>query len=257
MKTVVLKGKTIQLYDSIDELPIVNFQKYNKCLLIDSGIGSDIESVDEHLVNLAKLIKSDKAKASQELQNLRQNLYMITSNISPKYMAFAALIHSINGKKLTDLSDDSLKAIIKDLGEVRHSVVTEFLAWVKKKLESELETYFPSEFGVSAKEKELYSRIKQRVILQLQGIANDEDNSERIAEIDAILFSKYTPKSFIGTSSEEVKYDKQFETSCMLISQKTGMTAKSMTVLEFYNTLSNINKQAEAEMKAYKRAKKH
>ena len=59
MKTIIFKDKTIKLYDSIDELPIVNFQKYNKYILIDSGLGSDIESVDEHIVNLAKLIKTD------------------------------------------------------------------------------------------------------------------------------------------------------------------------------------------------------
>ena len=41
-----------------------------------------------------------------------------------------------------------------------------------------------------------------------------------------------------------------------LISQKTGMNAKSMTVLEFYNTLSNLQKQAEAEKKVYKQNKK-
>ena len=36
----------------------------------------------------------------------------------------------------------------------------------------------------------------------------------------------------------------------MLISQKTGMDAKRMTVLEFYNTIDNISKQTEAERKA-------
>ena len=37
------------------------------------------------------------------------------------------------------------------------------------------------------------------------------------------------------------------------------MNAKQMTVLEFYNTLTNIQKQAEAEKKAYKKnnSKRH
>ena len=73
MKTLNIKGKIIKLYDSIDEMPIVNFQKYNKLILLDSGLGSDINSVDEHIVKLAKLIKTDISKASQELQNLRQD----------------------------------------------------------------------------------------------------------------------------------------------------------------------------------------
>lgn len=39
----------------------------------------------------------------------------------------------------------------------------------------------------------------------------------------------------------------------MMISQKTGLNAKQMTVLEFYNTLVNIQKQVEIEKKAYKK----
>lgn len=254
MKTIIINGKEIKLYDSIDEMPIVNFQKYNKYILLDSGLGSDINSVDEHIVNLAKLIKTDAVKAQQELQNLRQNMHMIVSGISPKYMAFTALIYSINGKPLDSLSDDYLREVLDSIREIKHSKIISFLLRFKKKLDFELETYFPSEFS-NAKEKEVYDKIKQRTILILQGIIEDKDNSLEIADIDDFLFKLYKPKSFNGSASVEVKYDKQFETSCMLISQKTGMNAKNMSVLEFYNTLSNIEKQAELELKAYKRIK--
>lgn len=47
MKKVTLQGHKIEIYDSIDELPIVRFQIYNKYLLLDCGIGSDMESVDD------------------------------------------------------------------------------------------------------------------------------------------------------------------------------------------------------------------
>ena len=255
MRTFNIKGKIVKLYDSIDEMPIKNFQKYNKYVLIDAGIGSDLNSIDSHIVMVAKLMKSDVNKAVQELQNLRQNLYMVSSEISPKYMAFASLIHSIDGQELTDLSDDNLKQKLKELNEIKHSVIFEFLAWLKKKLSTELETYFPADFS-DVKEKEVYDKLKQRALLVLKGIEEECTVSEEIDEIDAYLFSLHKPKSFNGSDSVEVKYDKQFETSCMLISQKTGMNAKSMTVLEFYNTLSNISKQAEIEAKAHKRITK-
>ena len=254
MRTIVLRDKTIKLYDSIDELPIVNFQKYNKYILIDSGLGSDINSVDEHIVNLAKLIKSDLNKAQIELQNLRQNMHMVVSEISPKYLAFASLIHSINDEEVKDLSDENLKNIIKSLSEIKHSTLAEVLMWVKKKLISELETYFPEDFS-DAREKEIYDLLKKRTLLKLKSIIDDIDCSKEIQEIDATLFSMYKPKIYNGKNSAEVKYDKQFETSCMYISQKTGMNAKSMKVLEFYNTLSVLQKQAEAEAKAYKKYK--
>lgn len=256
MKVVTIKGHIIKLYDSIDELPIVNFQKYNKCILIDSGLGSDIDSVDSHIVNIAKFINSDnKKQALLELQNMRQNLYMIVSNVSPKNLAFAALIHSIDGEEQKDLSDIHLQELINIINESEQSVLSNILLGLKKKLSAELEIYFPSEFD-SAKEKEAYSKLKMKLILQLQEIAEDTEKASEIAEIDKFLFNLHKPKNFTGKESEEVKYDKQFESACMIISQKTGMNAKSMTVLEFYNTLSNLQKQAEAEKKVYKRNKK-
>lgn len=255
MKTIILKNKKeLKLYDSIDEMPIVNFQKYNKFLLLDSGLGSDINSVDEHITNLARLVKSDIAKAMQELQNLRQNLHLIVSEISPKYMAFAALIYSVDGEVVENLSDDSLKQLLCSIKDIKHSSVVEFLLGIKKKLALELETYFPTEFN-NAKEKETYDKLKQRTLFILHGIIEDKDTTKEVNEIDEYLFGLYTPKIYTGSKSVEVKYDKQFETSCMLIGQKTNLFAKSMTVLEFYNTLSIIEKQVEAELKAYKRTK--
>ena len=253
MKEVVIKNKIYKLYDCIDELPIINFQKYNKFLLLDSGLGSDIDSVDSHLLNLARLIKTDKNKAAQELQNLRQNMYMIVSEISPKYYAFAALIHSIDGEKVEDLSDDNLKKIIKNINTVKHSKIVNILMSIKKKLDLELETYFPSEFGDSPKEKENYDKFKNITILKLEQIIYDVDNSQRIESIYESLFSSYKPKSFIGSTSAEVKHDKNFESSCMIISQETSMDAKRMTVLEFYNTLAELRKQADAKKKALKK----
>lgn len=257
MKTITINNKTVKLYESIDEMPIVNFQKYNKCVLIDSGIGSDIDAVDSHVINIAKYLTSSKSndKALQELQNMRKNLHMIVSEISPKYMAFAALVHSINGIKNTDLSDTRLAEILTEIRDIPHGVLVDILEGLKKKLSNELEVYFPSEFD-NAKEKEVYSQLKQRILLQLQEIIDEVDNSEKISDIDSFFFSLHKPKVFDGKESEEIKYDKQFESACILISQKLNMNAKAMTVFEFYSAMASISKQIEADKKAYSKHRK-
>lgn len=250
MKNLQYKGKIIKVYDSIDEMPIVNFQKYNKYLLIDSGIGSDADSIDAHIAKVAKYINNGSSKkALQELQNMRQNMYMVNNEISPRYLAFASLIYSIDGKPIEDLSDDGLKEVLKSINEIRHFKVTDLLLWLKKKIGSELEIYFPEDF-VTTKEKETYDKIKGRTLLVLDSMLHGTDNSEQIAKIDASLIEENPPKQYIGCESVEIKYDKQFESACMLISQKTSMDAKKMTVLQFYNTLDNIKAQAEAEAKS-------
>ena len=256
MKNLLINKKVIKVYDSVDEMPIVNFQKYNKYLLIDSGVGSDADDIDAHITRIAKFIKANNnKKALQELQNMRQNMYMVNSEISPKYLAFAALIHSINGKEVNDLSDDGLKALLKEIKEVKHSAIVELLLWLKKKVTFELETYFPGDF-VNSKEKEAYDKIKNRTLLVLDSIINDADNAELIEAIDFALINMHNPKSFIGSESVEIKYDKQFESTCLLIAQKTNMDAKKMTVLQFYNAIDNIKSQAEAEAKSLHKNKR-
>ena len=50
MKTIDTGKHVIKLYDSVDELPIGAYQRYNKFLLIDAGIGSSIDDFDAHIV---------------------------------------------------------------------------------------------------------------------------------------------------------------------------------------------------------------
>lgn len=71
-----------------------------------------------------------------------------------------------------------------------------------------------------------------------------------------MLIDMHTPKAFMGSESVEVKYDKQFESTCLLIAQKTNLDAKKMTVLQFYNAVDNIKKQVEAENKSLKQTKR-
>lgn len=256
MKSLLINKKIVRVYDSIDEMPIINFQKYNKYLLIDSGIGSDADDIDAHIIKIAKFIKANNnKKALQELQNMRQNMYMVNSEISPKYLAFAALIYSIDGKEVNDLSDDGLKKLLQDLKDIKHSKVINFLLWLKKKVTNELETYFPGDF-VNPKEKEAYDKLKNRTLLVLDSIINNTDNTKQIESIDTMMLNMHAPKVFIGSESVEVKYDKQFESTCLLIAQKTNMDARKMTVLQFYNAIDNIKAQAEAEAKSLKKHKK-
>ena len=255
MRTLVINNKKLVMYDSIEELPIANFQKYNKFLLIDAGIGSDINDIDQHIAKIAKYIKSNQSLAMQELQNMRQNMYMIASGISPKYLAFAALIHSIDDKKVEDLSDENLKSVLESLKTIKHSWLINILTEIKKKIQAELELYFPEEF-INAKEKEAYDRLKSRTLLVLEGVIKGKDISSDINAIDDYLFNLHKPKSFIGNESIEIKYDKQFESMCLIISQKTNQDARKMTVLQFYSSLENIKHQTEAEQKAYKKRKR-
>jgi hypothetical protein len=97
--------------------------------------------------------------------------------------------------------------------------------------------------------------MKERILLILEQISADKDNSSKINEIEDRMFGMYKPNIFDGRESSEVKYDKNFESSCLVIAQKTSLNAKKMTVLQFYSSLDSIKQQNEAEAKMFKHNK--
>ena len=135
MVTVTIGTHKVEMYDGIDELPIVRFHKYQKLLLIDSGIGADITAFDQRTEKIRRFLMAGKTdKAQQELQNLRQCVYFIQNGISPKHRAFAVLIAKLDGKDCNDISDDALTAILDSLQDTPAVELTAQLEAVKKKL---------------------------------------------------------------------------------------------------------------------------
>lgn len=121
------------MYDAIDELPIKRFHKFNKMLLIDAGIGSDLADFDTHLQRAIIYAGSKTPQmAITELNNLRQNVWMIQTELSPKHLAFATLVKKIDGVEYEDISDDALKKIIEIFADVPVKEITAPIEVAKK-----------------------------------------------------------------------------------------------------------------------------
>jgi hypothetical protein len=116
MKSEVVGKHTVLFYESMDEMPIKNFNKLNKYLLIDSGIGSTLADFDKHIGKLSIMIEAgEKEKALTILENMRQLFWKITNEDNVSHLAFACFIHSIDGERITDLSETNLKEILNKL----------------------------------------------------------------------------------------------------------------------------------------------
>jgi hypothetical protein len=146
MKTIHHNGHRVELYDSIQELPIWRFQLYNRYMVIDAGIGSDLADIDTKLNDLRTLIQSDPAAAIQQSVNLQQALHFAMSKVNPRMNAFAVLIHKIDGQTLRedDLTDEGIVKILRQLSQNRLSIaaLTEFLAGFKKKWRRSSSSFF-------------------------------------------------------------------------------------------------------------------
>lgn len=132
MTTITIGEHTLTLYSSIKELPIALSKQMGAYLLQDSGIGSTIGDVDDHLARLITLVNKDrKEDILEELKNLRFNLFSMLSKIDYRSLAFGCLIESVDGQKVTDRSTEALSALIDRIG-ITDGQLDEYLAEVKK-----------------------------------------------------------------------------------------------------------------------------
>lgn len=258
MVTVKIGKHTVEMYDTIEELPIVRFHKYQKLLLVDAGIGSDIAAFDQRIEKTRRFLMAGKPEqAQQELENMRQCVFLIQSGVNPKHRAFAALITKIDGQDCTDIGDDALAAITEKLNDVPESELTAQLEAVKKKIDGELTLYFPALFNDSDV-KEYYDILRKRTLEILNGIVagvDDPAGAEIVDKLTTALITYSNPKMFTGSDGVEIQFDRQFENLCLVLSEQLHVGPKKYSVLEFYNAFDFVKERAKQAGKAQKRAK--
>lgn len=240
MITKEINGKKVELFDNIEELPITRFHAFNKMLLIDAGVGSDLADWDSHLEKAIRFIRTNKPEhAEKELENVRQCVYFVQQNISPKNLAFCALVKSVDGREYNTMTTDGLMQVSKLFQDAPNGEIATFTEEVKKKIDEELQDYFPKLFD-DASVKEYYDKMRQRTIVILDEIIEGKDRREEIEKLTDLLMTYTKPQSFSGADGVEVQYDKQFENMCLLLSQRLHVNAKKFTTLEYYNAFEYL-----------------
>lgn len=243
MKTIDIKGHKVEIYDSIDELPIRRFHKFNRYMLVDAGIGSDLNDINEKIKRIQAYIeKQDKKNAYIELDNLRQSLYITSQEINPKHLAFMTLIKSVDGKEQTDLSDEGIKKMQALFEDKPVGFLNRLLDSVKKKIDTELNLYFPEQFNDAAI-KEYYDKLRKRTLFHLDKIIRNNDHSQEVSVIDDFLLTLAKPRIFSGKESAEIRYDRQFEDMCLFLSHEISLNIDGLNTLQFYNSFEYIKKQ--------------
>lgn len=258
MVEVKIGKHSVKMYDGIEDLPVVRFHKYQKFLLIDSGIGGTMTQFDQRIETTRRFLMQGKTEQAQrELENLRQCVYMIQSEVSPKHLSFAALVTEIDGKPCEDLSDDALKEVVGKLSDVSESELAGLIGSVKKKIDRELVIYFPALFE-NSEVKEYYGLMKKRVVTILDNIIKGVENPDKTEEVNDIttkLITYSNPQTFVGSGSAEIQFDREFENLCLLLSSELHVKPKDFCVLEFYNAFVFLQDKAKQAEKAQKRRK--
>jgi hypothetical protein len=112
----------------------------------------------------------------------------------------------------------------------------------KKKLETELSLFFPAKFN-NLDRKNIFINRKKRILALCDNLLTGTEND--VAEkIERYLLSLAKPKTFNGSGSYEIEFDKSFEELChTLSSNANGRDIKKMTVKSVYVLIDLNNKQ--------------
>lgn len=136
MRTIEFDNNSIVIYQSAEELPIMRYARFQRYCILDSGVGSTMDDIGKHFGKLFEFLSHNmNEEAVMEAKNLYYNYFIILEDLSLNGMAFASLIYSINGKVITDYSEDNLRAVINELDEIglKAGVVLKIKEEVKKK----------------------------------------------------------------------------------------------------------------------------
>lgn len=142
-----INGHIIEMYDSIEDMPIKRYNSFNRYSIIDSGLGSTFADVDQKITETVGLVNSDqKDKAVQSLLNMRNTYYFMFENIDPKSSSFICMIKSIDGKPNDDISENGIlktrEVLMKT--KISRAMMIILLEELKKKLIVSLKSIFQS-----------------------------------------------------------------------------------------------------------------
>ena len=138
MKKVKINRRlNLVLYDGINEMPMGNFREFNRFVMLDAGLGSDIQDIDNKFAAVIKFImQGKKEEGAKELINTRQAIALVLNGTNLKQMSFVPFIHTLNGERVTDLSEEGAREVLRRMEQamVTQGWVIEMLGGLKKKL---------------------------------------------------------------------------------------------------------------------------
>jgi hypothetical protein len=133
MKKLTGTNHTYVLYNDIKEMSIGQYKDFMKASYIDSGLGSDMESIRDKVVSIWSMIEAGKEElVKNELNNIFNCSNFVLNGFNTSSDCFLYLLHSVDDVRVNLLTDDLDK--LREQLEADISMVTlqEVVEEVKK-----------------------------------------------------------------------------------------------------------------------------
>ena len=136
MRTINLPSAVITAHESARTLPEYRRVEHDYYSLIDSGIGSTIQDFDARFEQMQLFVGSNDPDTQFEAwKNTRFLFYnLIEKQYSPRSLAFACLIDSVDGVQWTDYSPAGVEQLSRLLSEkgLNDELISQYWPELKK-----------------------------------------------------------------------------------------------------------------------------
>ena len=114
------KKKTeVKFYDSIEEMPHRRYMKFNKEMMRANEVGNSMTDVIKRIDRAMGFIQAKESdKAVRELSNARLAYSYSQAELEPKGLALAAMVKSVNGVEVNDITTSGLQNTLEVLQNI-------------------------------------------------------------------------------------------------------------------------------------------
>jgi hypothetical protein len=119
MITFKKKKTEVKFYDSIEEMPHRRYMKFNKEMMRANEVGNSIVDLIKRIDRAMGFIQAKESdKAIRELSNARLAYSYSQAELEPKGLALAAMVKSVNGVEVNDITTSGLQNTLQVLQNI-------------------------------------------------------------------------------------------------------------------------------------------
>ena len=237
----------IELFDSIHNLPILRFQRFNKYQMQSVEIGSTFADYDDRTSKILQFLQKKMVKeAIEEMENRRQTVFNAFNDFSPSGKTLAILVKRIDKKEYNTFAPDDLDRCLKHLERIGLGTTDamDHMKEVKKKMETELVVYFPNFFPKNGNLDQTSMRYK-RMNLLLDGIIEKRDVADQLFKIEKDILMNDTPNVWNIWKEENVErsLEVDFQKFGIAVTGHTGQQLADISTFTFYATVEHLKEK--------------
>jgi hypothetical protein len=239
----------IELWDSIHNLPVLRFQRFNKYQMQSIEIGNTFEDYDRRTVKALQFTRKGMTdEAIQELENRRQTVYNALNEFSPVGRCLAILVKRIDSRDYSQgFAPDDLDRVLEHLERIGlgMDVTIDKLAEIKKKIETELVVYFPTFFPKNGNRQQTALRIR-RMKMMLDGIIEPEQtNDDHLFSVEKEILETDRPNKWnvwVDGNMERV-LEVEFRKFGIAVMEHSSESIEQISTFTFYSTVEHLKEK--------------